>query len=735
MKSIEELKEILFETSTKLFPEEDVENIRKACLLSEKYSNNFHFEGEPIKVNPFQHSLKTAIILEKELNLDADAILSALLMYCDENDEIKLFISPSIFNVIKRIRKIFGIEVYNLEINAEYFRKLLVNMSEDLRVLMICLIDRLVSMREIVNFPVQLQDKFCMEAFDLFAPLAHRIGLYNIYTELCNRSFRHFHKQQYDEINIIRENLIKSKQEKIDSFINAIDKLLKDNGYNFTIKYRVKSPFSIWNKIENKKVTFNEIYDIFALRVIFELPRGIIDDEIAQVDREIEQEERANDELFEELEHSDLVTGLTEDKKRELEIKRKNVIRIVKNSKRKIKKLNEAKQHKEELKANEERGTCWKIYALVTNQYKPVVSRTRDWVSKPRDNGYESLHTTLTLDEDTFVELQIRSKRMDHVAEYGLAAHWQYKEKSATSSLEKWLAKVRGALENDTTALGYVLEDFKPDTEIDEILVFTPDKEIKRLPAGSTVLDFAYEIHSQIGNKCVGGIVNGKLVKEYVNGKCVRRIEGGTNVDKTYKLQNGDTVSIRTSKNQRPSLDWLKMVTTTKAKYNIRKSLDEDYRQKVDEGKEILKRKLKNWKYDFTDHYNDLINHFGYKFGTEMFYDIAVEKLNTLKIKNYLDNKGVFDADINIKDDTEKTAGNKKTNSRLELVTAEDNKRIRVQPTKCCDAIMPGEKVFGFFSSTGEIKIHRFNCPNALNLQQRFPYRIVKLKWKELPLN
>ena len=737
MKTIEELKDILFSVSEEKFSEEYIETIKKASDLSSRYAANYNFSGEGIKIDPYQHSLKVAIILLKEIQIDSYSVVASLLMYCDESVILqnKEWISKSTVELIEKLRKIFSLQINHLDMNAEYFRKMLFNISADIRVLMICLVDRLVSMREIMLFPSELQERFCTEVNDLYAPLAHRIGLYNIYTELLNRAFRYFNKAEYDRIDKIRNEQLELNSDKLKSFVSSIKQILDDNHYNFKIKYRVKSPYSIWNKIENKKVSFEEIYDLFAVRVIFELPESEIDEEIKEIDakirKEIDDRQIIADE-FKELDNP----ATTEERRRELEKLRKDVMKIMKSSKQRQKELLEERSRKEEVKANMERSECWNIYALVTEKYTPMISRTRDWVSKPRENGYESLHITLILDDKTNVELQIRSKRMDHIAEYGLASHWHYKEKiSTTMSAEKWLEQVRSAIEEDGKTISYVIEEFKPNNEKEDIFVFTPDKELRRMPAGSTILDFAYEIHSQIGNKCVGGIVNGKQVIEKVNGKVVKRIEGGINKGKDYKIQNGETISIITSKTQHPAIDWMNIAVTTKAKYNIRKSLDEAYQEKVDEGKEILKRKFKNWKYDFEENFNDIIVNFGYKFGMELFYDVATEKLNTLKIKAYLDNKDILDKDLVLppeqpqKAEKQSAAGIK---GNMALFTVADDRRIRGIPTKCCENIQCGEEVFGFFSTTGEIKVHRQSCPNATDMKKNFPYRIVDLKWGKI---
>jgi GTP diphosphokinase / guanosine-3',5'-bis(diphosphate) 3'-diphosphatase len=310
-----------------------------------------------------------------------------------------------------------------------------------------------------------------------------------------------------------------------------------------------------------------------------------------------------------------------------------------------------------------------------------------------------------------WVEVQIRSKRMDKIAEYGPAAHWSYKDGQQKTSLEKWLGEIRDVLENDRLALGDILESMKPEDISEEIYVFTAKKdskkEIRRFSKGATILDFAYSIHSEIGNRCVGATVN------------------NISVEKGYVLKNGDAINVQTSKSQKPSLDWLKIATTAKAKYHIRKSLNEEHELLVSNGKEILKRKFKNWKYNFTDSVNDVVQYFGYKFGNDMFYDVATEKLPTIKIKSFLDNKNEY---LEGKNTVEIISKTKPKTGNIYLAMTEDDKKINGIYCNCCE-VHPGDSVFGFISNTAEIKIHRTNCPNANYLKSRFPYRIIELKW------
>ncbi|MDL2241156.1 HD domain-containing protein [Bacteroidales bacterium OttesenSCG-928-K03] len=632
MRTLDELKEIFFFEGKKHFSEDDYNLLLEANNYTEELLTHAKAPQMLEGFNPYEHQLKATIIVLKELNFGIDAIIATMMARnkIPENyKEHSLFkkLSPETISFIQNIQKITEFDFIDVEAKAEYFRKLLINISVDIRVVMIVLIDRLVSMREIVCFNSDYQKKISIESMYLYAPLAHRMGLYNIYTELSTRSFKHTNKEEYEEIKNKLDEIIKKDNDFLPDFIKPIELSVKETNVPFEIKSRIKSPFSIWKKINNQNTSIENIHDIYAIRIIF--------------DSDFE-----NEKLL-----------------------------------------------------------CWQIYALITDIYTPMASRTRDWISIPRENGYESLHTTVQSDNGTWVEIQIRSKRMDKVAEYGPAAHWSYKDKTKKTSLEKWLEDIREVLENDKLALADILENMKPESIADEIFVFTPTKQIKRFSNGATLLDFAYDIHSEIGNRCVGGIINSK------------------NVDKAYKLQNGDTIFIRTSKTQKPTVEWLKIATTTKAKYQIRRSLNEEYDRLVELGKDILKRKIKNWKYNFTEVINEIIVYFDYKFGNDLYHDVATEKLSTQKIKRFLDN---------IKELSEEKKGavhaKSKSFNNMYLVMADDETRVRGVYAGCCE-IIPGEEVFGFITQNADIKIHSKKCPNAQHLYSRYSYKIIELKW------
>ncbi|MDR2085075.1 MAG: HD domain-containing protein [Bacteroidales bacterium] len=632
MKSLTELKEILFSEGKARFSESDYNLLLEINDYAEEKLSNVVTPHILDGFNIYQHNLKVTIIVLRELNLDIDSVIATLLARNQipedyQNHSLLKRLSSETIGFIKNIQKITELDFIDVEAKAEYFRKLLINVSVDIRVVMIVLIDRLITMREIICFNNDYQKKISIEAMYLYAPLAHRMGLYNIYTELSTRSFKHTNKVDYEEIKNKLDEIIEKDKNFLSDFIKPIEDLLKEINIPFEIKSRIKSPFSIWKKINNQNISIENIHDIYAIRIVFD---------------------------------SDF---------------------------------------------NDEKLLCWQIYAAITDVYTPMVSRTRDWISIPRENGYESLHTTVQSKNSTWVEVQIRSKRMDKVAEYGPAAHWSYKDKTKTTSLEKWLEDIREVLENDKLALAEILENMKPESLIDEIFVFTPNKQIKRFNAGATLLDFAYEIHSEIGNKCVGGIINNK------------------NVDKAYKLQNGDTIFIRTLKTQKPTVEWLKIATTTKAKYQIRKSLNEEYERLVELGKDILKRKIKNWKYDFVEVINEIINYFDYKFGNDLYHDIATERLSPQKVKRFLDNMKELSEG---KKETIQTKS--KSAHNMYLVMVEDETRVKGVFAGCCE-VNPGDEVFGFISQNADIKIHNRKCPNAAYLYSRYSYKILELKW------
>jgi guanosine-3',5'-bis(diphosphate) 3'-pyrophosphohydrolase len=527
----------------------------------------------------------------------------------------------------------------NDKTQAENFRKLLLNMAEDMRVILIRLAQQLRTMRQMKNLDEILQYKISTEAFYLYAPLAHRLGLYIIKSEMEDLALKYTEKDTYQHIAKKLDEKMKARKSFISKFIKPIDIKLKQQGFDFEIKGRPKSIFSIWSKMKKKGVEFEDIYDLFAIRII----------------------------------------------------------------------LNSEEQ--------KEKADCWQVYSTVTDLYQPNPKRLRDWISVPKTNGYESLHTTVVGPDGKWVEVQIRTKRMNEIAEKGFAAHWKYKGIQEEQGLDEWLVKIRDILETPEPDAVEFIDDFKLSLYSKEIFVFTPKGDLRKFPAGASVLDFAFDIHSDIGSTCSGAKVNGK------------------NVSLKYKLQNGDAIEILRSKTQTPKLDWLNIVVTSKAKAKIRQKLNEEQVKEADNGKEILKRRLKNWKIDFSDEViRNLLNHYKIKTAQELYYQISKQKVDIAEIKEI----------INKHEEEEKTVDEPKL-IKLDGIIGEEYKEevrrsedllvideqvgeVDYKLAKCCNPIF-GDKIFGFVTINEGIKIHRASCPNARQMLNRYGYRIVKAAW------
>jgi GTP pyrophosphokinase len=519
----------------------------------------------------------------------------------------------------------------------------MLTMSGDIRVILIKIADRLMDMRNLEGLPSELQQKYAQESSYLYAPLAHRLGLYSIKTELEDLSLKYMRPDDY---RLIVQRLEETKEERakfVSEFVKPIEEKLKTRQFKFEMKARTKSIYSIWNKMKNQKVSFDEVYDLFAIRVI--------------LDSELESE----------------------------------------------------------------KSDCWQVYSIVTEEYQPNTERMRDWISIPKSNGYESLHTTVMGPHGRWVEIQIRTRRMDEVAEKGLAAHWKYKGGKSTGELDRWLANFREVLENTSGDATEIINEFKANAQNDEIFVFTPKGDLKRLVAGSTILDFAYEIHSQVGDKCVGGMVN--------NNKVTIK----------HKLKNGDIVSVDTSNNQKPKLDWLDFVVTSKAKSRIKASLNEERRREAENGKEIIKRKFKNWKIDYSDeNIRKLQGHFKLKTAQDLYYKVSVGELDALQLKTIL--KESDEGEPKAKDVLDellpkRVVENLSFDSGDEFLVIDNNlKNVIYKLAQCCNPIF-GDEIFGFITIREGIKIHRDNCPNAKQLRERYPYRFIKAKWRQTKQN
>jgi len=628
--------------ATKDRTRENTKLIRKAFDVAvEAHKDMRRKSGEPY----IYHPIAVARICAEEIGLGTTSVVCALLHDTVEDTHITLEDVEDLFGakarrIIDGLTKIPEVFDDNSSIQAENFRKMILTLSDDIRVVLIKLADRLHNMRTLGSMAPDKRLKIASETKFLYAPLAHRLGLYSIKSELENLSLKHTEPEVYQQI----ENSLKSTQDVrnrfIRRFVNPIRETLLHEGYVFEIKARTKSVSSIWRKMQTKGVPFEEVYDLFAIRIIVDTPVEL------------------------------------------------------------------------------EKPDCWRIYSLVTDFYQPSPDRLRDWISTPRANGYESLHTTVMSPQGKWVEVQIRSKRMDEIAEKGLAAHYKYKEeKGEDSKFDRWLAEIRDLMDSpDFSAMDFVNE-FKMNLFAEEIYVFTPKGDLRVLPVNATILDFAYDIHTQIGNKCIGAKVNNKLVPL------------------SFQLHNGDQVEIITSEKQKPSDDWLKFVVSARAKQKIKSSLIDNRKEIVQDGKEILERKLKQFNVKFSnENIAVLVKYFELPSANELYFRIPKGKIDLVKIKEIDDVNGNLSLE-------KKGASVKKAKHELDvypqinkkedvIIIGEDFKNIQYKLAKCCNPI-PGDKVFGLITINEVIRIHRNPCQNPKHLISKMAYRCVKAKWKQ----
>ena len=614
----------------------DKKEIRKAFDLAvEAHKNQRRKSGEPY----IYHPIAVAHIAAKEIGLGTTSIICALLHDVVEDTDytlkdIEKLFGEKVSKIIDGLTKIQDVFDKNVSMQAENFRKMLLTLSDDVRVILIKLADRLHNMRTLDAMKKPKQLKIASETLYLYAPLAHRLGLYAIKTELEDLGLKFTKPEVY---KAIAEGLQATKEERnkyITKFCKPIRTKLKENELYCSIKGRPKSIFSIRHKMVNKGVNFDNVFDKFAIRIIVE---------------------------------SSL---------------------------------------------EDEKSDCWKIYSIVTDFYKPNPDRLRDWVSTPKANGYESLHTTVMGDDGKWVEVQIRSKRMDDIAEKGYAAHWKYKQEgSKENSLDEWINNIRELLENpESNALDFI-DDFKLNLYSGEIYVFTPNGELKTLPKKATALDFAFSIHTDIGLKCMGVKVNGKLVSL------------------SHQLGSGDQVEVITSKKQRPRKDWLRFVITSRAKSKIKAALKEDKKRISGVGKEIAERKLKHLKLKFNKNTEtELIKYFDAGTSLELYFRFGTGAISNTEIKEYVKvkNSGWYQTIKNkiYNPKAKKTA----LKAAKVIVFNDDDEVLDYEMAKCCNPIA-GDVIFGFLTVVDGIKIHRSDCPNAIQLRANYAYRILKAKW------
>ncbi|MBR1500200.1 MAG: bifunctional (p)ppGpp synthetase/guanosine-3',5'-bis(diphosphate) 3'-pyrophosphohydrolase [Bacteroidaceae bacterium] len=600
-------------------------------------------------INPIVKDLETAIIVGEEIGLSRGTVLSVLLWSIVKSgaaslDDIRRDFGDEVAKILHGLMRIREVYAKSATVGSENFRSLLVTFAEDMRVILIMIANRVCIMRQIKDTEnVEAQRKVSMEAAYLYAPLAHKLGLYKLKSELEDLSLKYLEHDAYYHIKEKLNETKRSRDAYIERFLKPLDAKLQAAGLHYHMKGRTKSIHSIWQKMQKQHVDVDGVYDLFAIRII----------------------------------------------------------------------LDSAPER--------EKMECWQVFSIITDMYQSNPKRMRDWLSVPKSNGYESLHITVLGPEQKWVEVQIRTERMDDIAEHGLAAHWRYKGvKSGQSGVEEWLAGVRSALEaNDDAQL---MDHFRLDLKEDEVFVFTPKGDIFKLPMGATVLDFAYHIHSKVGNQCVGARI------------------GGKNVTIRQKLQSGDQVEILTNSNQTPKQDWLNIVTTTRARAKVRQSLKEMESSQALLAKEELERKMKNKKLDYEE---PVLMHtmtkLGYRIVTEFYAALADGKLEMNEVFEAYAQQQRFDHG-----EAEKTVPTQSADqfvmpdkalplkgdggSSDVLVIDQNLKGIDFQMARCCQPVY-GDDVFGFVTSGGGIKIHRENCPNAPQLRQRFGYRIVKAKW------
>lgn len=620
---------------------EDSKLIRKAFDLSlEAHKDVRRISGELY----ISHPISVARICADEMNLDSTAIVCALLHDTVEDTYITLqdiedSFGVKIRNIIDGLTKIPEVFDENASVQAENFRKMILTISNDFRVVLIKLADRLHNMRTLEVMAPDKQLKIASETRFLYAPLAHRFGFYTIKTELEDLSMKYCEPEVFNDI----ESRLKSTQDVrarfIRRFIAPVKEELTAQGFQFDVKIRTKSVFSIWRKMKTKEVPFEEVFDVFAIRII--------------------------------------VNSLPE----------------------------------------KEKADCWKIYSVVTDFYQPSPERLRDWISTPRANGYESLQTTVMSPQGKWVEVQIRSKRMDEIAEKGIAAHYKYKEdKKDDSKFDRWIGEIRDLLENTETSAIDFINEFKLNLFHEEIYVFTPKGELRVLPVGATILDFAYDIHTAIGDRCIGAKVNNRLMPL------------------SYELQNGDQLEIITSAKQKPNEEWLKFVVSARARQKIKASLNEERKSIAQDGKEIVERKFKQFNLKMNaENITFLEKYFGIGSATELYYRIAKGKIDINKIREIEDKNGYLllpTKDFQPKKELAQLSSKPAVDRKNDVIyIGEDFKGVDYQLSLCCNPI-PGDKVFGFITISQGIKIHRSDCPNAVHLQSKFAYRCIKAAWK-----
>ena len=633
-----------------LFPRYDPRGralIRSAHSIAAKaLEGTFRSNGHPF----IEHPDAVARIIYEEIGLSAECIAAVYLheatRFFPDTDIASAGFGNDVYTIVEGLNKISTINPKDTRLEAENYKRLIVSYSADPRVTVIKIADRLEVMRSLDMFPKPSRERKVLETMMLYIPLAHQLGLYNIKSEMEDIYFRHAEPEQYRAITNKLKSTEKDRLKLITQFIEPLKQKLSDEGIQYKLKVRTKTALSIYRKMQKQKVSFDGVYDVFAIRFIID----------CEEDRETEH------------------------------------------------------------------ALCWKVFSYVTEEYESDTKRLRDWISNPKPNGYESLHITVKNKENSFLEVQIRTRRMDDMAENGLASHWSYKGIRHEATLDRWLTAVRRALEHpigsDMDPMAAYYEDELRSLPTKDIFVFTPSGELRKLPAGSTVLDFAFDIHTNLGVRCTGGKVNGKAVR--IN----------------EKLKTGDIIEIMSGKNQKPSSDWLNIVVSNKARNKIRQKLSEAEFKKAADGKELLGRRLKNWKLELSDELMaTILKKRQFKTINAFYAAIGEGTLDVAEVKSMILEHSSGAQESASSTETEKRATGmiqEKGSDDILVIDAKNVRGLDYRMARCCNPVY-GDDVFGFVTRTEGIKIHRMSCPNASRLMDMYPYRIQKVKWSEAP--
>ena len=640
-KEIQQRYKNLISNTYRTLDEEQNKIIRKAFDIAlDAHKDQRRKTGEPY----IYHPIEVAKIVANEIGLGTTSIACALLHDVIEDSEytyedLKKIFGKKIADIVNGLTKISVMNHQNISVQSENYRKLLLTLSEDFRVILIKIADRLHNMRTLESMRDDKQKKIASETIYIYAPLAHRLGLYNIKSELEDLSLKYNNSDVYYDIANKLEVAKDQREKYVEEFKKEVSEQLKEEHLNFTIKGRAKAISSIYRKMLKQNVSFEEVYDNYAIRIIYK---------------------------------SD---------------------------------------------AKNEQFIAWQIYSIVTDLYHSNPQRMRDWITNPRSTGYESLHLTVLGPDKKWIEVQIRSERMDEIAEKGVAAHYKYKEgfkqNSDDRNFEQWVSQIREVIEQQQNlSTSELLDNIKLNLYSKEVFVFTPRGEIKILPVGSTALDFAFSVHSDLGMKCLGAKVNGKLVPI------------------SYVLQNGDQIDILSSQNQKPKQDWLDIVITSKAKSRIKAALNSEKNNQVAEGKEIFQRKLRHAKINFTEEeVNNIQRYFNLKTSQDLFLKFYEGSYDTTDLKKYVDSKSAIKTFLQKFRKSSPTAFEETPTTDLDLIVfGKDEEKLNYSFAKCC-TVIPGDKIFGFITISDGIKVHNDSCPNAINLRANYDYRVMPAKW------